>query len=80
MSGWPKRLSTATLSPWTTLKTPAGSPASAHSSAIQFAAEGSFSLGLRTTVFPVAMARGKNQQGTMAGKLNGLMMATTPRG
>ncbi len=79
-SGWLTRPSTATLSPWTTLKTPEGSPASAHSSAIQLAAEGSFSLGLRITVLPVAMARGKNQHGTMAGKLNGLMMATTPSG
>ena len=44
------------------------------------AAEGSFSLGLRTTVLPVAMATGKNHIGTIAGKLNGLMTAVTPRG
>ena len=44
--------STATLSPCTTLNTPAGSPASAQSSAIQFAADGSFSLGLTITVLP----------------------------
>ena len=78
MSGWLSRASTATLSPCRTLKTPSGSPASFHSSAIQLMAVGSFSLGLMTTVLPAAMARGKNHMGTMAGKLNGLMMATGP--
>ena len=72
--------STATLSPCSTLNTPAGRPASAHSSAIHSAAEGSFSDGLSTTVLPAAMAMGKNHIGTMAGKLNGLMMPTTPSG
>ena len=43
-------------------------------------AEGSFSLGFTTTVLPQAMAIGKNQHGTMAGKLKGLMIPTTPRG
>ena len=57
-----------------------GRPASAHSSAIQFAADGSFSLGLRITVLPAAIAIGKNQHGTIAGKLKGLMIATTPSG
>ena len=62
------------------MNTPSGSPASFHSSASQFAAEGSFSEGLRTTVLPVAMATGKNHMGTMAGKLKGEMMAETPSG
>ena len=31
-------------------------------------------------MFPVAIATGKNQHGTMAGKLNGLITATTPSG
>src|SRR5882757_1250423 len=78
--GCASRRSTATLSPCTTLNTPAGRPASAHSAASQLAADGSFSLGLSTTVFPVAIAIGKNQHGTIAGKLNGLMIATTPSG
>jgi hypothetical protein len=47
--------------------------------AIQIAAEGSFSLGLSTTVLPAAIAIGKNHIGTIAGKLNGLMMPTTPK-
>ena len=79
-SGLCSSASTATLSPCRTLKTPSGSPASAHSRAIQRAAEGSFSLGLRTTVLPRAIASGKNHIGTMAGKLKGLMMPTTPSG
>ena len=52
----------------------------AHSSAIQIAADGSFSLGLSTTVLPAAIAIGKNHIGTIAGKLNGLMIPTTPSG
>ena len=63
-----------------TLKTPSGSPASFHSSAIHSAAVGTFSLGFSTTVLPAAMAIGKNHIGTMAGKLNGLMIPTTPSG
>ena len=31
-------------------------------------------------MLPVAIAIGKNQHGTIAGKLNGLMIATTPSG
>ncbi len=48
--------------------------------AIQFAALGSFSEGLRITALPAAIAIEKNQSGTIAGKLNGLMMPTTPSG
>ena len=62
------------------MKTPSGSPASCQSLAIQFAALGSFSLGLMTTVLPVATAMGTNHSGTMAGKLKGEMIATTPSG
>ncbi len=63
-----------------TLKTPSGRPASFIASAIQIAADGSFSLGFSTTVLPSAIAIGKNHIGTIAGKLNGLMMPTTPTG
>ena len=79
-SGWSSSASTATLSPWTTLKTPSGSPASAHSSATKFDADGSRSLGLRTNVLPQAIATGYIHIGTIAGKLNGVMPATTPSG
>ena len=71
MSGWVSSASTASLSPLTTFMTPSGRPASFQSAATASAAEGSFSLGLRTTALPQAMAMGMNHIGTMAGKLNG---------
>src|SRR4051812_2934399 len=80
MSGCSSRRSTATLSPWTTLKTPSGRPASFHRAASHSAADGSFSLGFKTTVSPAAMATGKNHMGTIAGKLKGLITATGPSG
>src|SRR5699024_8150256 len=80
MSSCSSKPSTAGLPPCTTLKTPSGRPASFHSSASQFTAEGSFSDGLMTTVLPAAIATGKNHIGTIAGKLNGEMMATGPNG
>ena len=43
-------------------------------------ADGSFSEGLSTNVLPQAMASGNIHIGTMAGKLNGVMPATTPSG
>ena len=43
-------------------------------------AEGSFSLGLSTTVLPAAIATGKNHIGTIAGKLKGEMIPTGPSG
>src|ERR1700748_1824551 len=80
MPGWARMASTATLSPCTTLNTPSGSPASAHSDAISSDADGSFSDGLRTNAFPHPLASGNIHIGTMAGKLNGVMPATTPTG
>src|SRR5215208_3862607 len=78
--GCSSRRSTATLSPCTTLNTPGGRPASASSWAQNIAADGSRSLGLSTNVFPHAMAIGYIHIGTIAGKLNGVMPATTPSG
>src|SRR4051812_43503915 len=72
--------STASLSPWTTLKTPSGSPASLSSSPISTAGEGSFSDGLSTNVLPQASATGNIHRGTIAGKLNGVIPAHTPTG
>lgn len=43
-------------------------------------ADGSFSDGLSTKAFPHAIATGYIHIGTMAGKLNGVMPATTPSG
>ena len=41
---------------------------------------GSFSLGFRMTALPQPRALGIIQSGTIAGKLNGVMPATTPSG
>ena len=43
-------------------------------------ADGSFSDGLSTNVLPQAIASGNIHIGTMAGKLNGVIPATTPSG
>lgn len=79
-SGWCSSPSTAALSPCRTLNTPSGRPASAHSSASRTDAEGSFSDGLSTKVFPHAIATGNIHIGTIAGKLNGVIPAATPSG
>ncbi len=73
-------VSTASRSPLTTLSTPGGSPASAASRAIYSAAEGTRSEGFSTKVLPQATAIGHIHSGTIAGKLNGVMPATTPSG
>jgi hypothetical protein len=80
MSGCSRIASTATLSPCTTLKTPSGSPASFSSSATKVDADGSFSDGFKTNVFPHAIAGAHIHIGTIAGKLNGVIPATTPSG
>src|SRR5581483_5861538 len=72
--------STVVRSPFTTLNTPRGNPASTSSSASSSASDGSFSLGLSTNVFPHASAIGNIHIGTIAGKLNGVMPAHTPSG
>ncbi len=41
---------------------------------------GTCSEGLTRNVFPVATAKGRNQRGTIAGKLKGAIAAQTPRG
>src|SRR5690625_3279238 len=79
-AGCSNNVSTASLSPCTTLNTPLGKPASASKRAMNNAALGSRSLGLSTKVLPATSANGNIQQGTMQGKLNGVIPATTPKG
>ena len=79
-SGCSSSASTASLSPCTTLNTPSGSPASFSSRAIISEADGSSGLGLRTKQLPAAIATGYIHIGTITGKLNGVMPATTPSG
>ncbi len=80
MRGSSMSASTASLSPWTTLNTPSGRPASFSSFASSRLVVGSFSLGFSTNVLPHARATGNIHIGTIAGKLNGVMPATTPSG
>src|SRR5688572_8456029 len=58
ISGWSQIASTISWPPFTTLKTPAGKPASVSNSAMRFAEIGTFSEGLRIMQFPKAMAFG----------------------
>ncbi len=80
MPGWLRIASTASLSPWTTFRTPSGRPAALKSSAMRTEAEGTFSDGLRTKVLPQAIATGNIHSGTITGKLNGVTPAQTPTG
>ena len=80
MSGCSSSASTASLSPCSTVNTPSGSPAFCNNSAMNRLALGSFSLGFRMKAFPQASAFAIIHSGTIAGKLNGVMPATTPSG
>ncbi len=73
--------STAALSPCTTLRMPGGPPASRNSSASRTGTLGSFSDGFRMKALPHRdRPRANIHIGIMAGKLNGVMPATTPSG
>ena len=72
--------STATLSPFTTCKMPLGNPASSISSASISGTDGSRSDGLRIKALPQAIAGASIHIGIMAGKLNGVIPAQTPKG
>src|SRR6185369_6651915 len=78
--GWVSSASTASASPCTTVWTPSGNPASRTSSASSNDADGSFSDGLCTNALPHASALASIHNGTITGKLNGVMPATTPTG
>ena len=80
MAGWSRIASTISLSPWTTCRMPSGAPASSISSASRTGTEGSRSEGLRMNALPTAMATPNIHIGIIAGKLNGVIPATTPKG
>src|SRR5689334_13682633 len=61
-------------------KTPSGKPASFSNSAIRPTLKGTFSDGFKIIQLPRAIALGIVQFGTMLGKLNGTIDATTPKG
>ena len=79
-SGCSSRAPTASASPWSTVNVPSGNPARCTRSASISDAEGSFSDGLSTKAFPHASALASIHSGTITGKLNGVMPATTPTG
>jgi len=80
MPGWSRIPSTTSRLPLIRLTTPAGrSSASSSSNAICWVS-GTCSDGLSTNVLPQAIANGRNQNGTIAGKLNGTIAAHTPTG
>ena len=67
-------------SPWTRLKTPAGTPASARISATMTALSGAISDGLRTIVQPAASAGATLAPIWFSGQFHGVMRAHTPIG
>ncbi len=66
--------------PCTTLKTPAGRPASCARSAKYEAVRGAHSGGLRTTVSPDASAGPMRQVASIRGAFQGVMITATPEG
>src|SRR5690242_13690988 len=78
--GCASNASTASLSPWTTLNTPSGKPASCSNSASRSDSVGSRSDGFSTNELPQPIAIGNIHIGTIAGKLNGVIPAQTPTG
>ena len=72
--------STTSLSPFTTLNTPSGNPASLNNLANNKGHDGSFSDGFSMKEFPHAIDIGNIHIGTIAGKLKGVIPAQTPSG
>jgi hypothetical protein len=79
-SGCSTRAFPVSAPPWTTLKTPGGTPASARTCAKRVAEWGTSSAGFQTTAFPQRSAGRIFQEGTAIGKLKGVMRPATPIG
>src|SRR4051794_25113283 len=73
-------VSTASLSPFTTLKMPGGNPASRNNSAMRIGTEGSRSEGLRIKALPHAIAGAHFHNGIMAGEIKGGRARKSARG
>ena len=80
MPGWSQMPSTISRPPLTMLMTPGGMSHCSSSLNIARVESGTCSDGLTMMQLPVATAKGRNQSGTIAGKLNGVIAATTPSG
>src|ERR671928_224796 len=73
--GWSRIPSTTSRPPLTRFTTPGGSSSESSTSKAICWVSGTCSEGLSTKVLPQAMANGRNQNGTIAGKLNGTSAA-----
>ena len=71
MVGWARMASTACLSPWTTLKTPSGRPASLSISARRMEALGSRSRGLEDEGVAAGEGDGEHPHGDHGGEVEG---------
>ena len=80
MPGWSRMPSTTSRPPLTRLTTPSGSPSESSTSKAICCVSGTCSDGFSTNVLPQAIANGRNQNGTIAGKLKGTIAAQTPTG
>ena len=79
-SGWATRPApTVSPTPWTTLNTPGGIPASIASSATRTAVMGVCSAGLSTTLLP-AQSANVAIAAAAVGPFHGLIAPTTPSG
>src|SRR6478672_827736 len=72
--------STVLFVPCTRFNTPGGIPAACARSTMRAAVRGTLSEGFNTKVLPQAMANGNIHNGTMMGKLKGVMPTHTPTG
>jgi len=80
MPGWFTIAAPTSPSPCTSWMTSAGSPASSRISTRTVAVWGTSSAGLNTHAFPHKNAGNIFQVGMAIGKLNGVMIPTTPMG
>src|SRR3989337_2543341 len=80
MPGWSRMPSTTSRPPFTRFTTPGGRPSESSTSNAICWVSGTCSDGFRTNVFPQPIANGRNQNGTIAGKLNGTVAAHKPTG
>ena len=71
---------TSAPGPVTKLMTPLGSPASWMHSASLMAVAAAVGAGVQQTVLPMTIAKGRYSPGIAAGKFQGVMTVTTPRG
>jgi hypothetical protein len=72
--------STTSRPPFTRFTTPGGSASESSTSNAICCVSGTCSDGLRMKVLPQPIANGRNQNGTIAGKLKGTIAAQTPAG